>query len=469
MLTAREVDALDRCRAHLDKVEPNADYVGSGKFAAGPSDNPSRGKCYLASAALSEYLGGPKGGYSLAKGTDDLGDHYWVVSSAGTILDPTREQFDILGAKPPYRGGRKVGRRNTLKKHLPLLEAMRSEAEPAADESPKDIFGRPLTVARDAPLSDAQAALLADAWRALVADWAERPEEFIRSTFPKGALAVHFVRAMLYGEDIPRTATMAYTWDRYYVAGSTYPFNEMLPAALEKPNVLRGVRFALAEELSFSKLIAGNLPVGSYRMPFDFPISLARELCDKYCPTGGTVLDPCHGWGGRLVGFMLSQARRYVGVDPAPHGPKLQEMFDDLSAYLHEPKELRLINKPFEDVSLREAAYDFALTSPPYFSTEKYLGDQSSWRRYKTLDAWIDGFYRALIVGVADALKPGAYFVIQITPKFDLVNAAKEIGAEVGLKYERVYDTAMRRYNSASADKAGSTELFEVFVVFRRE
>lgn len=469
MLTDFENAALNICVANLAKVEPHADYTGSGKFAIGPADNPSRGKCYLASAALSEFLGGPKGGYHLVKATNHLGDHYWVANDAGIILDPTKEQFDILGERPPYRFGRRVGKRNTLRKHLPLLEAIRAELEGVSSGPVKDIVGRPLVLAKDAVLSDIQQEKLNDAWRVLASNWADRPEEFIRCTFPKGALAIYFVRALLYGEEIPRFATMAYVPDRYFVAGSAYPFNEMLPAALEQPNVLRGLRFALADEISFRKLIASNLPINGYRIPNDFPINLAKSLINQYCPEGGTVLDPCHGWGGRLVGFMLSHAARYVGIDPAPHSPKLQEMFDDLEQYLAEPKTIKLINKPFEDVGLREAAYDFSLTSPPYYNTEKYNGEESSWRRYKTLDAWIDGFYRELIIGVADALKPGAYFVLQITTKFKMVEVAKEIGAEVGLRYVRIHDTTMRRYNSASADKSGTTDLFEVFIVFQRE
>ena len=470
MLTKREQAAVDCCKANLYKVEPHPDYVGGGKFAVPPADNPSRGKCYLASAALCDFFGGPKAGYHLVKASNHLGDHYWVITNQGVVIDATKEQFDLIGEKPPYRLGRKVGKRNTLKKHLPLLDALREleDAEPEAVGT-SDLFGRPTLVDKAAVLSDAQEAKLTNAWTALIADWGADPEAFIRCTYPKGALAVQFVRALLYGEEIPRYATMAYTWDRYYVAGSAYPFNEMLPRALEDPRVVRGIRFQQGNDMTFNKLISGSLPILGYRLPLDFPISLAKRLIDRYCPQGGRVLDPCHGWGGRLVGFLLSGASVYVGVDPAPHSYKLQEMFYDLNVYLDDPKQIKLINKPFEDVALRESSYDFALTSPPYWNTEKYQGEESSWRRYKKLDEWIDGFYRALIVNVADALKPGAYFALQVTPKFDMVEAAKRIGAEVGLIYQKVFDTTMKRYNSATADTAGSTELFEVVAIFRKQ
>ena len=467
MLTDRESSVLACCRLHLDKIEPHPDYVGSGKFAVGSVDNPTRGKCYLASAAVLDFLGGVKAGYHLAKATNHLGDHYWVVNDHGAILDATREQFDILGERPPYQQGRRVGRRNSLKKHLPLLEAMRVELGTSTSECMPlvDIVGRPLIVGRTSVLSDAQEELLTDAYTALIADWAERPDEFLRCCFSKGALAVQFVRALLYGDEVSRTATIAYTPDRFYTAGNLAPLSDALATAAGDPRIIRGIRFILNQDISFQKIISSNLPVLGYRLPMDFPVSLAKQLIDKYCPVGGVVLDPCHGWGGRLIGFMLSQASAYVGIDPAPYSSKLKEMFTDLSQYLPVPKAAKFINKPFEDTVLSSESYDFALTSPPYFNTEKYPGDESSWRRYTTLSSWVSGFYEPLISGVAAALRPGAAFALQVTPKFRMVDIAKEVGASVGLEFEKVFDTSMRRYNTTDS---GATELYEVVAIFRK-
>lgn len=170
-----------------------------------------------------------------------------------------------------------------------------------------------------------------------------------------------------------------------------------------------------------------------------------------------------------MVGFLLSHASSYTGVDPATHSPKLQEMFDDLSVYLDKPKELVLINKPFEDVKYSEVpdeAYDFAFTSPPYFNLEKYSGEESSWRRYPTLKAWVEGFYEPMIWHVADSLKPGAYFALQVTPKFRMADLAKDIAAEAGLTMcGNVTDTNMKRYGLTDS---GATELFEVIALFRK-
>jgi hypothetical protein len=453
LLTAREETALEACKRLMDKIELDL----------------SSPKAYIVATALSEFLGGPKGGYHLVKAVRSEGDHYWVTNDYGTVLDPSRESLN--GGKPPYNQGIRVAKRNTMVKHVPLLEAMQealSGDERVEVKSASDIFGRPLMVEKEAALSEGQQKVLDEAWRALIKDWAGRPEEFIRCYYSKGALAMYFVRALLYGEEIPRTATLAYVSDRYYVAGSNYPFNELLSKALEDLRLLRGIKFVMENRASFHTLISSTVPISGYRLAADFPISLARDLINRYCPAGGNVLDPCHGWGGRMVGFMLSKAGGYVGIDPAPHSPKLQEMFDDLSKYLPESKTIKLINKPFEDVRLRDESYDFAFTSPPYYNAEKYQGEESSWRRYKSLAKWVEGFYRPLLMGVSDALKPGAAFALQVTPRFKMGDIAKKIGAEIGLEYDRIYDTSMRRYNSVNVDKAGSGDVFEVVLVFRR-
>lgn len=318
-----------------------------------------------------------------------------------------------------------------------------------------------------------QDVLLASAWRALISEWAARSDELLRSYCPKGLLAIQFVRAMIYGEDIPRTATLGYVPQRFYVAGSQHSISEMMERVATNDAIDSNLRFICGENKpSFDRLLKNTLPVLGFRLPGDFPASLARDLIDTHCPEGGKVLDPCHGWGGRLLGFMLSKASSYTGIDPAPGiADGLNEMFSDLKQYLVDPKQVDLITQPFENWDVMEASYDFAFTSPPYFNIEKYHGDDSSWRRYPQLSEWIEGFYRAMIERVANALKIGGHFALQVTPKlliegediFDMVEYARRVGDEVRLKYEKTDYTPMRRYRS---DK---TEQKEVVAIFQRQ
>jgi len=58
---------------------------------------------------------------------------------------------------------------------------------------------------------------------------------------------------------------------------------------------------------------------GSHNSVSNFRPSSAKVLVERFCPTGGTVWDPCAGWGGRLLGAtMASCMPRYVACEPQP-------------------------------------------------------------------------------------------------------------------------------------------------------
>jgi hypothetical protein len=461
-LSAKELAALNCCIANLDKIEVSTiANNGGGPDGYATEGNPMRGKCYLASVALVAYLGGAGDGYRLMKAENHLGIHYWVQNKAGLIIDPTAEQFAILGEEPPYRLGKGVGRRTNLKKHLPLLYAM----EKQLSGSPKVSI-----VSKKSSLSEDQESKLNKAWQVLARDWAKFAEnrDDLTAHIPRGEIAVRFVRALLFGEEIPRYATLAYTPQRFWTIVSHYPLSDGFAAAAEDVRLTKRLRFVMGEEVRFSKALANPVPMSGYRMPADFPSSLSRDLINRHCPKNGAVLDPCHGWGGRVLGFLLSHASSYTSFDPAPKlGDGLRQMVADLSPYLYDEKQASFTQLPFEDVKYKDLGkgkYDFALTSPPYFNIEKYEGEQSSWRRYKTYNEWQDGFYYPLLEGVSYGLKSGAYFALQITPKMQMIEIAQRLAKDAGLEYKGIDEAVeIRRYNSSSENA-----LYEVVVLFRK-
>lgn len=148
----------------------------------------------------------------------------------------------------------------------------------------------------------------------------------------------------------------------------------------------------------------------------EFPPHVARDLAleyglSKFCK----VLDPCAGWGGRMLGFS-TVCDYYTCCEPSTRTAVglrhilrfIQSFRSDFQADIHE--------SPFEDVRLPDASFDFAMTSPPYYDTERYAPGEAanSFNRYATFDAWCVGFYAPLIHRTMQALKPGACFVINI-------------------------------------------------------
>ena len=268
--------------------------------------------------------------------------------------------------------------------------------------------------APDRELSDDEKPLMIEAWKRLAGEWLSiiEKQELLSTNFTKGALAALFLRARFFGGTIPGQATLAYTPHRALTAaGRTISVPEALRKALtNEQNIIERLWFVMGGKPRLDGLLGSTLPFLDARIPGEFPIDLARSLIDEFCPPGGRVLDPCHGWGGRMLGFLLSKAATYHGFDTDPLTVKgVQLMFDDLHGYAESKRAASLVCHPFEDAKLKQD-YDFALTSPPYFDTEKYGGQESSWQRYKSFDAWVDGFYRPLLTKTARALKPGGVF-----------------------------------------------------------
>jgi len=164
-----------------------------------------------------------------------------------------------------------------------------------------------------------------------------------------------------------------------------------------------------------------------------FPPFHARLIAERFLPESGDciVVDPCAGHGGRLLGVLSakrSDGIRYIGTDPNRRNqPAYKTLAERVTKHLA-PRDVkgkrsaRVVPKPFEDwIETRDAKalygrVDLVLTSPPYFSQEKYdpKSNRQSAARYVTYAEWRRRFLHPLIQGAARLLKPGGVFVLNI-------------------------------------------------------
>lgn len=126
------------------------------------------------------------------------------------------------------------------------------------------------------------------------------------------------------------------------------------------------------------------------------------------------VLDPCGGWGDRLLGALASKV---VGsltvVDP---NPLLHDSYRQI-ARLQPDVEVTTICAPFEIAhNVEEKYYDVVFTSPPFYDKEKYWAPGSAgqaealrgpmetvaWRSH-----WIRNWYVPFLTKAAMAVRPG--------------------------------------------------------------
>lgn len=117
------------------------------------------------------------------------------------------------------------------------------------------------------------------------------------------------------------------------------------------------------------------------------------------------VLDPCAGWGDRLLGAILNETRVYIGIDPNPavhQGyKKIQEMYHTNH---------QMIQAPFEEVAVKiqRDYFDLIFACPPFFDYEVYSDTNP---KYKD---WIKEFYMPLLEWSEKLLKSGGVLVLYL-------------------------------------------------------
>lgn len=98
-----------------------------------------------------------------------------------------------------------------------------------------------------------------------------------------------------------------------------------------------------------------------------FPCLLAKGIIERFSNENDVVVDPCAGWGGRLLGAM-SSGRTYVGFEP--WGKTVQGLHDIMNFYQVNKKNI-IINSDF-DPKIAPSSCNLIFTSPPYIDLEVY-------------------------------------------------------------------------------------------------
>ncbi len=117
------------------------------------------------------------------------------------------------------------------------------------------------------------------------------------------------------------------------------------------------------------------------------------------------VLDPCIGWGGRMLGALAAGAD-YVGCEPDPSTMTgLKGILADLPTDIQ--SKATVLEAPAEQALVSmEGDFDLVLTSPPYFHLEQYTGGTQSTGTHPTWEAWSNQWLKPLVLRCLSLLKP---------------------------------------------------------------
>jgi len=165
---------------------------------------------------------------------------------------------------------------------------------------------------------------------------------------------------------------------------------------------------------------------------------LAKAITIAY--KGKTVLDPCAGWGGRMLGTVAAGAH-YTAFEPnITTYENLLKIVDFLK--LHD--KVMLFNSPAQEISntkLPHRKYDVILTSPPYYSLEVYTYNSTqSYTPGMSYLEWVDFFLKPVIFQCVDLLgKSGvSCWNVSNVKKYHLVQDVADIHYVKG--FEKVND-----------------------------
>lgn len=144
-----------------------------------------------------------------------------------------------------------------------------------------------------------------------------------------------------------------------------------------------------------------------------FRCTAARAYMQFFQATN--VLDPCAGWGDRLVGA-LSLGVRYTGVDP---NSKVHEGYQQLiENFAEDPQKYHMICKPIQAAEADIAPfgpYDLVFTSPPFFDREIYSEEKTqSMYQVTSVQQWLQTFMYPLLEVCSKHLSPGGFLALSI-------------------------------------------------------
>ena len=132
----------------------------------------------------------------------------------------------------------------------------------------------------------------------------------------------------------------------------------------------------------------------------------AIEVYTRFKPR--SILDPCCGWGGRLVGACVRNIPFYTGIDL---NINLKEPYEEMMSHLKTITTTEMNIHFCDAVSFdySNLKYDMVLTSPPYFNIELY-----PYTNKLTKPEWVTSFYIPLFKETFKYLELGGWFCINV-------------------------------------------------------
>lgn len=238
---------------------------------------------------------------------------------------------------------------------------------------------------------------------------------------------------------------------------------------------------AFNDDLIFKKVIRKRLQMGTYisdsgirkmlkiftgvQGVSNFRPTAAAAIYDAFAKNG-VVWDMSGGWGGRLLGAIISSVDTYIATEPSRETFEgLMEIVEDFGQSIN----IQINCKGSEDFVPDRKSLDICFTSPPYFDLEKYSNeDTQSYIKFNTKEIWIEGFLRPTFENCYYGLKDDGVMLINIADIRDNELEANmvKVAEEVGFKLVKKLKLALSNINLR--DKAKKFKYEPIYLFIKR-
>ena len=170
------------------------------------------------------------------------------------------------------------------------------------------------------------------------------------------------------------------------------------------------------------------------------------------------VLDPCAGWGGRMLGSVAAGAE-YVAFEP---NTETYEGLLKLIKLLGIEDKVRIIKDSALEMDKYDIGeFDLILTSPPYFDLEVYSHeDTQSIKGCDTYSMWVNNFLKPLIELSISHMKQNGWscWNVHNVGKMKMIDDVKVI--HEGYNNQKVFSvTSSKRQTNQTVSKKKNTDI----------
>lgn len=167
-----------------------------------------------------------------------------------------------------------------------------------------------------------------------------------------------------------------------------------------------------------------------------FKALVAKYIYKTLCPENGKIIDYSAGFGARALAAG-SLNLQYTGIDPLTYSAinNMTKFFDINGKVIGGGSE----NKDSYDGLSSD--YDFAFSSPPFFSLEVYSKDDAqSYNKYNEYNDWLNFYWKETVKNCINILKETGVFAFCMVNKVGKYNIAEDMCniTKEYLKYKNV-------------------------------